>query len=96
MAGVAIGQISGFGALSYELGVRAVIDHVRRAQDKQCHLADGGRRFTNVRNFANVPTWLEWSPNHGFGALSYEAGFGNPLTTEGHGISVGVGRISVA
>ena len=35
LAGVAIGQISGFGALSYELGVRAVIDHVRRAQDKQ-------------------------------------------------------------
>ena len=29
LAGVAIGQISGFGALSYELGVRAVIDHVR-------------------------------------------------------------------
>ncbi len=35
LAGVAIGQISGFGALSYELGVRAAIDHVRRAQDKQ-------------------------------------------------------------
>jgi 3-dehydroquinate dehydratase-2 len=35
LAGVAIGQISGFGALSYELGVRAVIDHVRRARDKQ-------------------------------------------------------------
>lgn len=35
LAGVAIGQISGFGALSYELGVRAVIDHVRRAQDRQ-------------------------------------------------------------
>ena len=35
LAGVAIGQISGFGALSYELGVRAVIDHVRRAKDKQ-------------------------------------------------------------
>ena len=32
LAGVAIGQISGFGALSYELGVRAVIDHVRRAR----------------------------------------------------------------
>ena len=30
LAGVAIGQISGFGALSYELGVRAVIDCVRR------------------------------------------------------------------
>ena len=29
LAGVAIGQISGFGALSYELGVRAAIDHVR-------------------------------------------------------------------
>ena len=35
LAGVAIGQISGFGALSYELGVRAAIDHVRRARDKQ-------------------------------------------------------------
>ncbi len=35
LAGVAIGQISGFGALSYELGVRAAIDYVRRAQDKQ-------------------------------------------------------------
>ncbi|MCY4612616.1 MAG: type II 3-dehydroquinate dehydratase [Nitrospira sp.] len=35
LAGVAIGQISGFGALSYELGVRAVVDHVRRARDKQ-------------------------------------------------------------
>lgn len=34
LAGVAIGQISGFGAFSYELGVRAVIDHVRRAQEK--------------------------------------------------------------
>ena len=35
LAGVAIGQISGFGALSYELGVRAVIDHVRRARDRK-------------------------------------------------------------
>lgn len=35
LAGVAIGQISGFGALSYELGVRAAIDHVGRARDKQ-------------------------------------------------------------
>lgn len=35
LAGVAIGQISGFGALSYELGVRAVVDHVRRARDTQ-------------------------------------------------------------
>ena len=35
LAGVTIGQISGFGALSYELGVRAVIDHVRKVQDKQ-------------------------------------------------------------
>ena len=35
LAGVAIGQISGFGGVSYELGVRAVIDHVRRARDKQ-------------------------------------------------------------
>ncbi len=34
LAGVTIGQISGFGALSYELGVRAVIDHVRKARDK--------------------------------------------------------------
>lgn len=34
LAGVAIGQISGFGAFSYELGVRAVIDHVRRAREK--------------------------------------------------------------
>ena len=34
LAGVAIGQISGFGALSYELGVRAAIDHVRRARDR--------------------------------------------------------------
>ena len=35
LAGVVIGQISGFGALSYELGVRAAIDHVRRVRDKQ-------------------------------------------------------------
>ena len=35
LAGVAIGQISGFGVLSYELGVRAVIDHVRKVRDKQ-------------------------------------------------------------
>ena len=35
LAGVAIGQISGFGALSYELGVRAAIDHVRRARDRK-------------------------------------------------------------
>lgn len=35
LAGVAIGQISGFGALSYELGVRAAIDHVRKARGKQ-------------------------------------------------------------
>ncbi len=35
LAGVAIGQISGFGAFSYELGVRAVIDHVRKSRDKQ-------------------------------------------------------------
>lgn len=35
LAGVAIGQISGFGALSYELGVRAAIDHVRKAGDEQ-------------------------------------------------------------
>ena len=35
LAGVATGQISGFGALSYELGVRAAIDHVRRARDRQ-------------------------------------------------------------
>ena len=35
LAGVAIGQISGFGPLSYELGVRAAIDHVRNAGDKQ-------------------------------------------------------------
>ena len=35
LAGVATGQISGFGALSYELGVRAVIDHVRRARDME-------------------------------------------------------------
>ena len=34
LAGVAIGQISGFGAFSYELGVRAAIDHVRRAREK--------------------------------------------------------------
>ncbi len=35
LAGVALGQISGFGALSYQLGVRAVIDHVRRAQHRR-------------------------------------------------------------
>ncbi len=35
LAGVAIGQISGFGALSYELGVQAVIDHVQKTRDKQ-------------------------------------------------------------
>lgn len=35
LAGVAVGQISGFGALSYELGVRAAIDHVRKAGDEQ-------------------------------------------------------------
>ena len=40
LAGVAIGQISGFGALSYELGVRAAIDHVRRARDKQGRKAE--------------------------------------------------------
>lgn len=34
LAGATIGQISGFGALSYELGVRAVIDHVRKAQER--------------------------------------------------------------
>lgn len=34
LAGVAIGQISGFGVLSYELGVRAAIDHFRKVQDK--------------------------------------------------------------
>ena len=33
-AGVAVGQISGFGAFSYELGVRAVIDHVRKTREK--------------------------------------------------------------
>ena len=35
LSGVAVGQISGFGVLSYELGVRAAIDHVRRAKGKQ-------------------------------------------------------------
>ena len=40
LAGVAIGQISGFGALSYELGVRAAIDYVRRARDKQGRKAE--------------------------------------------------------
>ncbi len=35
LAGVTIGQISGFGALSYELGVRAAIDHVGKIRDKQ-------------------------------------------------------------
>ena len=35
LAGVAIGQISGFGGLSYELGVLAVIDHVRRTGAKE-------------------------------------------------------------
>lgn len=35
LAGVAIGQVSGFGALSYELGVRAVIDHVRGARARK-------------------------------------------------------------
>ena len=34
LAGVAIGHVSGFGALSYELGVRAVIDHVARVREK--------------------------------------------------------------
>ena len=34
LAGVAIGQISGFGPLSYELGIRAVLDHVQRSQEK--------------------------------------------------------------
>lgn len=34
LAGVAIGQISGFGVLSYELGVRAAIDHVKKARNK--------------------------------------------------------------
>ncbi len=32
LASVAIGQISGFGVLSYHLGVRAVLEHLKKSQ----------------------------------------------------------------
>ncbi len=35
LASVAIGQISGFGALSYHLGVRAAIDHLNKVRAAQ-------------------------------------------------------------
>ncbi len=35
LASVAIGQISGFGALSYHLGVRAVLEHLRKTRATQ-------------------------------------------------------------
>lgn len=35
LAGVVIGQISGFGALSYHLGVLAAIDYVQETQSKK-------------------------------------------------------------